>query len=155
MSKEVFTLNPYKQVLLSEQEYNKLAELANANNDLIEQKAKELYEAKGSASLNVCLYVQEGFNHRQYERIEIKNPVLLQSTELGSIPKETVNEINSAVKEMLVDFYKEYQRPVDEALDEYKKLTSKQRFWSNMALVVIIFGVLCGLLMSFVFQLLK
>lgn len=103
----------------------------------------------------MCLNVQEGFHHREYERIRIGNPTLIQSNELGSIPKESVNEINSAVKSMLLDFYKEYQRPVDEAIAEHKKLTSMKRFWSNMAFVVIIFGVLCGLLMSVVFQLLK
>ena len=155
MSNELFTLSPNKQVLLSEQKYNELAELANANTALIEQKAKELYESRGTASLCVCLNVQEGFHHKEYERIRISNPTLIQSNELGTIPKESVNEINSAVKSMLLDFYKEHQRPVDEALDEYKKLTSLKKFWSNMALVVIIFGVLCGLLMSVVFQLLK
>lgn len=53
MSNELFTLSPNKQVLLSEQKYNELAELANANTALIEQKAKELYQARGTASLCV------------------------------------------------------------------------------------------------------
>lgn len=155
MSREIFTINPQKQVLLTEKDYNKLVELANANDVLIEQKAKEMYQSKGTASLSVCLDVREGFNHRNYERIRISDPMLIQGTDLGSIPKESINQINSAVKEMLVDFYKEHQRPIDEALKEHKKLTSMQRFWSNMALVVIVFGVLCGCLMSVVFNLLK
>ena len=155
MSKEVFTLNPYKQVLLPEQEYMKLAEMANATEALIEERAKAMYQEKGTASLNVNLHLQEGCRGREYESIQISNPMLIQSTELGTIPKESVNQINAAVKEMLVDFYNEYQRPVDEARKEYKNKTSKVRFWSTMFCAIIFFGVLCGLLQSIVFQLLK
>lgn len=155
MSKEVFTLNPYKQVLLSEQEYMKLAEMANATEALVEKRAKEMYQQKGTASLCVNLNVREGLSSRGYASVEISNPMLVQSTDLGTIPKESINQINDAVREMLVDFYKENQKPVDDARKEYKKLTSMQRFWSNMAFVVIVFGVLCGCLMSIVFQLLK
>ncbi len=155
MSKEVFTLNPYKQVLLSEKEYLKLAEMANANEALIEERAKALYQEKGTASLGVHLYVQSGTCNREYESIRISNPMLCQSTDLGSIPKESINQINDAVKEMLVDFYNEYQRPVEEAREEYKKKTSTVRFWSTMFCAIIFFGVLCGLLQSIIFQLLK
>lgn len=155
MSREVFTLNPYKQVLLPEQEYMKLAEMANATEALIEERAKALYQEKGTASLGVHLYVQSGTCNREYESIRISDPMLSQSTELGTIPKESVNQINAAVKEMLVDFYNEYQRPVDEARKDYKKKTSKVRFWSTMFCAIIFFGVLCGLLQSIVFQLLK
>lgn len=153
--KEVFTLNPYKQVLLSEKDYQKLAEMANANQELIEQKAKELYHEKGTASLSVTLRLQDGLNNREYESIRISDPMLSQATELGSIPKERVAEINAAVREMLVDFYKEYQLPVDEARKAYKKMTSRSRFQLNIACLVIVFGVLCGLLQSVVFNLLK
>lgn len=155
MSREVYTLNPYKQVLLSEQEYTKLAELANANEALIEERAKALYQEKGTASLNVNLHLREGCSGREYESIQISNPMLIQSTELGTIPKESINQINDAVKELLVDFYNEYQRPVDEARKEYKKKTSKARFWSTMFCAIVFFGVICGLLQSIVFQLLK
>lgn len=44
MSREVYTLNPYKQVLLREEEYLALAEKANANEEQIKQMAKEMYE---------------------------------------------------------------------------------------------------------------
>ena len=143
MSREVFTLNPYKQVLLPEQEYMKLAEMANATEALIEERAKALYQEKGTASLGVHLYVQSGTCNREYESIRISDPMLSQSTELGTIPKESVNQINAAVKEMLVDFYNEYQRPVDEARKDYKKKTSKVRFWSTMFCAIIFFGVPC------------
>lgn len=154
MSKEVFTLNPYKQVLLSEQEYMKLAELANANEALIEERAKALYQEKGTASLNVNLHLQEGCRGREYESIQISNPMLVQSTELGAIPKESINQINAAVREMLEDFYNEYQRPVDQVRKEYKKKTSRVKFWSTMFCAIIFFGVLCGLLQSIIFQML-
>lgn len=155
MSKEVFTLNPYKQVLLPEQEYMKLAEMANATEALIEERAKALYQEKGTASLGVHLYVHSDTYNREYESVRISDPMLSQSTELGTIPKESINQINDAVKKMIVDFYNEYQRPVDEARKEYKKKTSKVRFWSTMFCAIIFFGVLCGLLQSIIFQLLK
>lgn len=155
MSKEVFTLNPYKQVLLSEQEYLKLAELANANEAFIEKRAKEMYEEKGTASLCVSLNLQEGFHSREYDRIRISAPMLVQSTDLGTIPSESIDQINSAVRKMLVDFYNEYQRPTDEVRKEYKKKTSRARFWFAMLCAIIFFGVLCGLLQSIIFQLLK
>lgn len=155
MNKEVYTLSPYKQVLLREEEYLALAEKANANEELIKQKAKEMYEQKGTASLSVYLNLQEGCHGREYEKIEISNPMLSQTTELGSIPKESIEQINSAVREMLVDFYNEYQRPVDEVRMEYQKKTRWAKFQMNMFGVVIFFGTLCGLLMSIVFRLLK
>lgn len=155
MSREVYTLSPYKQVLLREEEYLALAEKANANEELIKQKAKEMYEQKGTASLSVYLNLQEGCHCREYEKIEISNPMLSQTTELGSIPNESIEQINSAVREMLVDFYKEYQRPVDEVRKEYEKKTRWAKFQLNMFGVVIFFGTLCGLLMSIVFRLLK
>lgn len=155
MSKEVYTLNPYKQVLLREDEYLALAEKANANEEQIMQLAKELYEQKCTASLSISLYLQEGGCCREYEKIRIGNPMLSQTTELGSIPKESIEQINSAVREMLVDFYNEYQRPVDEVRKEYQKKTRWAKFQLNMFGVVIFFGTLCGLLMSIVFRLLK
>ncbi len=81
--------------------------------------------------------------------------MLSQTTELGSIPKESIEQINSAVRKMLVDFYNEYQRPVDEVRKEYEKKTRWVKFQLNMFGVVIFFGTLCGLLMSIVFRLLK
>ena len=155
MSREVYTLNPYKQVLLREEEYLALAEKANANEEQIKQMAKEMYEQKGTASLGISLYLQEGGCGREYEKIRIGNPMLSQTTELGSIPKESIDQINSAVREMLVDFYNEYQRPVDEVRKEYDKKTRWVKFQLNMFGVVIFFGTLCGLLMSIVFRLLK
>lgn len=155
MSKEVYTLNPYKQVLLREDEYLALAEKANANEEQIKQLAKELYEQKGTALLSVNLNLQEGCHGREYEKISISNPMLSQTTELGSIPKESIEQINSAVREMLVDFYNEYQRPVDEVRKEFQKKTRWAKFQLNMFGVVIFFGTLCGLLMSIVFRLLK
>jgi len=56
---------------------------------------------------------------------------------------------------MLVDFYNEYQRPVDEVRKEYEKKTRWAKFQLNMFGVVIFFGTLCGLIMSIVFRLLK
>lgn len=155
MSREVYTLNPYKQVLLREEEYLALAEKANANEEQIKQMAKEMYEQKGTASLCISLYLQEGGCSREYEKIRIGNPILSQTTELGSIQKESIDQINSAVREMLVDFYNEYQRPVDEVRNEFQKKTRWAKFQLNMFGVVIFFGTLCGLLMSIVFQLLK
>lgn len=155
MSREVYTLNPYKQVLLREEEYLALAEKANANEEQIKQLAKEMYEQKGTASLGINLHLQEGGCGREYEKIRIGNPMLSQTTELGSIPKESIEQINSAVREMLVDFYNEYQRPVDEVRKEYEKKTRWVKFQLNMFGVVIFFGTLCGLLMSIVFRLLK
>ncbi len=155
MSREVYTLNPYKQVLLREEEYLALAEKANANEEQIKQLAKEMYEQKGTASLGISLHLQEGCCGREYEKIRIGNPMLSQTTELGSIPKESIDQINSAVREMLVDFYNEYQRPVDEVRREYQKKTRWAKFQLNMFGVVIFFGTLCGLLMSIVFRLLK
>ena len=155
MSREVYTLNPYKQVLLREDEYLALAEKANANEEQIRQLAKELYEQKGTATLSVYLNLQNGGCGREYEKISISNPMLSQTTELGSIPKESIEQINSAVREMLVDFYNEYQRPVDEVRKEYEKKTRWAKFQLNMFGVVIFFGTLCGLLMSIVFRLLK
>lgn len=155
MSREVYTLNPYKQVLLREEEYLALADKANANEEQIKQFAKEMYEQKGTASLNISLHLQEGGCGREYEKIRISNPMLSQTTELGSIPKESIEQINSAVREMLVDFYNEYQRPVDEVRKEYEKKTRWAKFQLNMFGVVIFFGTLCGLLMSIVFLLLK
>ncbi len=155
MSREVYTLNPYKQVLLREEEYLALAEKANANEEQIKQLAKEMYEQKGTASLGISLHLQEGGCGREYEKIRISNPMLSQTTELGSIPKESIEQINSAVREMLVDFYNEYQRPVDEVRKEYEKKTRWAKFQLNMFGVVIFFGTLCGLLMSIVFRLLK
>lgn len=155
MSREVYTLNPYKQVLLSEEEYLALAEKANANEEQIKQLAKEMYEQKGTASLGISLHLQEGCSGREYEKIRIGNPMLSQTTELGSIPKESIEQINSAVREMLVDFYNEYQRPVDEVRKEYEKKTRWEKFQLNMFGVVIFFGTLCGLLMSIVFRLLN
>lgn len=155
MSREVYTLNPYKQVLLREEEYLALAEKANANEEQIKQMAKEMYEQKGTAYLGISLYLQEGGCGREYEKIRIGNPMLSQTTELGSIPKESIDQINSAVREMLVDFYNEYQRPVDEVRKEYEKKTRWVKFQLNMFGVVIFFGTLCGLLMSIVFRLLK
>lgn len=155
MSREVYTLNPYKHVLLREEEYLALAEKANANEEQIKQMAKEMYEQKGTAYLGISLYLQEGCCGREYEKIRIGNPMLSQTTELGSIPKESIEQINSAVREMLVDFYNEYQRPVDEVRKEYEKKTRWAKFQLNMFGVVIFFGTLCGLLMSIVFRLLK
>lgn len=155
MSKEVYTLNPYKQVLLREEEYLALAEKANANEEQIKHLAKEMYEQKGTASLSVNLHLQEGCHNREYEKIRISNPMLVQCTDLGSIPKESITQINEAVREMLVDFYNEYQRPVDEVRKEYEKKTRWAKFQLNMFGVVIFFGTLCGLLMSIVFRLLK
>lgn len=155
MNREVYTLTPYKQVLLREEEYLALAEKANANDELIKQLAKEMYEQKGTAYLGISLNLQEGCYNREYEKISISNPMLTQSTELGSIPKESIEQINCAVREMLVDFYNEYQRPVDEVRKEYQKKTRWAKFQLNMFGVVIFFGTLCGLLMSIVFQLLK
>ena len=155
MSREVYTLNPYKQVLLREEEYLALAEKANANEEQIKQMAKKMYEQKGTAHLGISLYLQEGGCGREYEKIRIGNPMLLQTTELGSIPKESIDQINSAVREMLVDFYNEYQRPVDEVRKEFQKKTRWAKFQLNMFGVVIFFGTLCGLLMSIVFRLLK
>ena len=155
MSREVYTLNPYKQVLLREEEYLALAEKANANEEQIKQMAKEMYEQKGTASLCISLYLQEGGCAREYEKIRIGNPMLSQTTELGSIQKESIDQINSAVREMLVDFYNEYQRPVDEVRKEFQKKTRWAKVQLNMFGVVIFFGTLCGLLMSIVFQLLK
>ena len=155
MSREVYTLNPYKQVLLREEEYLALAEKANANEEQIKQLAKEMYEQKGTASLGISLHLQEGCCGREYEKIRIGNPMLSQTTELGSIPRESIDQINSAVREMLVDFYNEYQRPVDEVRREYQKKTRWAKFQLNMFGVVIFFGTLCGLLMSIVFRLLK
>ena len=155
MSREVYTLNPYKQVLLREEEYLALAEKANANEEQIKQMAKEMYEQKGTAYLGISLYLQEGGCGREYEKIRIGNPMLSQATELGSIPKESIDQINSAVREMLVDFYNEYQRPVDEVRNEFQKKTRWAKFQLNMFGVVIFFGTLCGLLMSIVFRLLK
>lgn len=60
MNREVYILNPYKQVLLREEEYLALAEKANANEELIKQLAKEMYEQKGTASLGISLHLQEG-----------------------------------------------------------------------------------------------
>lgn len=155
MSREVYTLNPYKQVLLREEEYLALAEKANANEEQIKQMAKEMYEQKGTAYLGISLYLQEGGCGREYEKIRIGNPMLSQTTELGSIPKESIDQINSAVREMLVDFYNEYQRPVDEVRKEFQNKTRWAKFQLNMFGVVIFFGTLCGLLMSIVFRLLK
>lgn len=155
MSREVYTLNPYKQVLLREEEYLALAEKANANEEQIKQMAKEMYEQKGTAYLGISLYLQEGGCGREYEKIRIGNPMLSQTTELGSIPKGSIDQINSAVREMLVDFYNEYQRPVDEVRKEFQKKTRWAKFQLNMFGVVIFFGTLCGLLMSIVFRLLK
>ena len=155
MSREVYTLNPYKQVLLREEEYLALAEKANANEEQIKQMAKEMYEQKGTAHLGISLYLQERGCGREYEKIRIGNPMLSQATELGSIPKESIDHINSAVREMLVDFYNEYQRPVDEVRKEFQKKTRWAKFQLNMFGVVIFFGTLCGLLMSIVFRLLK
>lgn len=155
MSREVYTLNPYKQVLLREEEYLALAEKANANEEQIKQMAKEMYEQKGTAHLGISLYLQEGGCGREYEKIRIGNPMLSQTTELGSIPKESIDQINSVVREMLVDFYNEYQRPVDEVRKEFQKKTRWAKFQLNMFGVVIFFGTLCGLLMSIVFRLLK
>lgn len=155
MSREVYTLNPYKQVLLREEEYLALAEKANANEEQIKQMAKEMYEQKGTAYLGISLYLQEGGCGREYEKIRIGNPMLSQTTELGSIQKESIDQINSAVREMLVDFYNEYQRPVDEVRNEFQKKTRWAKFQLNMFGVVIFFGTLCGLLMSIVFRLLK
>ena len=155
MSREVYTLNPYKQVLLREEEYLALAEKANANEEQIKQMAKEMYEQKGTALLGISLYLQEGVCGREYEKIRIGNPMLSQTTELGSIPKDSIEQINSAVRKMLVDFYNEYQRPVDEVRKEYEKKTRWAKFQLNMFGVVIFFGTLCGLFMSIVFRLLK
>jgi len=116
---------------------------------------KEMYEQKGTASLGISLYLQEGGCGREYEKIRIGNPMLSQTTELGSIPKESIEQINSAVRKMLVDFYNEYQRPVDEVRKEYEKKTRWAKFQLNMFGVVIFFGTLCGLFMSIVFRLLK
>lgn len=154
MTKEVFTLNPYKQVLLPEQEYLKLAEMANATEELIAKKAQEMYEQKGTASLSVNLNLQEGCHSREYEKIRISNPMLIQSTELGTIPNESIDRINGAVREMLVDFYNEYQRPVDEVRKIYKSKIRWARLQLNMACLVIFCGVICGLIMSIVFRLL-
>lgn len=117
--------------------------------------AKEMYEQKGTAYLGISLYLQEGGCGREYEKIRIGNPMLSQTTELGSIPNESIEQINSAVREMLVDFYNEYQRPVDEVRKEYEKKTRWAKFQLNMFGVVIFFGTLCGLLMSIVFRLLN
>lgn len=155
MSREVYTLNPYKQVLLREEEYLALDEKANANEEQIKQMANKMYEQKGTAYLGISLYLQEGGCGREYEKIRIGNPMLSQTTELGSIPKESIDQINSAVREMLVDFYNEYQRPVDEVRKEFQKKTRWAKFQLNMFGVVIFFGTLCGLLMSIVFRLLK
>lgn len=155
MSKEVYTLNPYKQVLLREEEYLALAEKANANEEQIKQLAKELYEQKGTAMLSVNLNLQEGACVREYEKIRISNPMLVQSTELGSIPQDSIIQINDAIRKMLVDFYNEYQRPVDEVRKEYKKKIRWAKLQFKMFGAVIFFGTLCGLLMSIVFQLLK
>lgn len=70
MSREVYTLNPYKQVLLREEEYLALAEKANANEEQIKQMAKEMYEQKGTAYLGISLYLQEGGCGREYEKSE-------------------------------------------------------------------------------------
>ncbi len=155
MSKEVFTLNPYKQVLLSEQEYIKLAEMANATEALVEKRAKEMYQEKGTASLCINLVLREGLTSRNYESIKISDPMLIQSTDLGCLSKESINQINASVRKVLVDFHNEYQKPVEEARKEYKRKTSKARFWSTMFCAIVFFGVLCGLLQSIVFQLLK
>lgn len=155
MTREVFTLNPHKQVLLSEKEYLQLAEMANANEALVEKRAKEMYQEKGTASLCINLILREGLTSREYESIKISDPMLIQSTDLGSLPKESINQINASVREVLVDFHNEYQKPVEEARKEYKRKTSKVRFWSTMLCAIIFFGVLCGLLQSIIFQLLK
>lgn len=155
MNREVYTLNPYKQVLLREEEYLALAEKANANEEQIKQLAKEMYEQKGTASICISLHLQDGCCGREYEKIRIGNPMLSHTTELGSIPKESIEQINSAVREMLVDFYNEYQRPLDDVRKEFQKKTRWAKFQLNMFGVVIFFGTLCGLLMSIVFRLLK
>ena len=155
MPKEVYTLNPYNQVLLSENDYMELAAKANANEKLIKQKARELYERDGIATLSIVLDVCTGGNFREYAKVKIDKPCLIQSSSLGRLPDESIRRIQDESLALVKEWYAENVTPIDEQKAELKRLTFRAKFWWKLFLTIVIVGTLSGIIDRLVFYLLK
>ncbi len=155
MSKEVYTLNPYKQVLLSEKDYLELAAKANANEELIKQKAQELYQMDGIATLAIILDVCAGGNFREYAKVKVNRPNLIQSSSLGRLPDESIRRIQDESLALVKEWYAENVTPIEEQKAELKRLTSRAKFWWKLFLTIVIVGALSGIIDRLVFYLLK